>query len=270
MPFFQTHGGVALHYNDWGSGRPVVLIHGWPLTSANWEYQAARLVENGYRVISYDRRGFGRSDQPWTGYDYDTLSDDLHQLIQHLGLRQAVLAGYSMGSGEVVRYLSRQGTDAVSGAMLVSGVVPLLAQSDRNPNGMDRAAFDGLLQALLHDRVKCLSDYAHALFADESLRAWYLNMTYQASDRAIAACAQAWYGTDFYEDLAAVTVPALIVHGAADESAPAAMTGRLASQLIPSAQYVEYADAGHYLLFEHKARVAEDMLNFLNALPSGR
>ncbi|AMB88063.1 arylesterase [Pseudomonas agarici] len=267
MPCFHTQDGVALHYNDWGQGRPVVLIHGWPLTSESWDYQANRLVDQGLRVISYDRRGFGRSDRPWNGYDFQTFSDDLRGLIQHLKLQNAVLVGYSMGSGEVARYLGRFGAEGICGAVLLAGVTPQLAQSANNPLGMERAAFDGLKQALCDDRIGCLDGYAHATFSEVAMQQWYLHMTYQASSRAVIDSAEAWYSTDFHEDLKKFSVPTLIIHGDSDQSAPVAVTGRKAAQLIPHARYVEYKNEGHYLPFECRERVTEDLLAFLKSLP---
>ncbi len=263
MPMFLTSDAVSLHYNDWGHGRPVVLIHGWPMSSASWDYHATRLAESGYRVISYDRRGFGRSDQPWSGYDYDTLSDDLAQLIEHLNLHDVTLVGYSMGSGEVARYLTRHGDRRIAAAVLLAGMTPQLASSPGNPDGMTLAAFDGLMQALRQDRQRFFGDYAQASFSEPGLRDWYLAQTYQSSERAIAACAQAWYATDFRQDLAGIKVPTLILHGARDDSAPAATTGRLAAQMIGHSQYLEYPEAGHYLLIEQKDAVLRDLLAFL-------
>lgn len=263
MPWFSATEGVQLHYSDWGQGRPVVLLHGWPLNSASWDYHAIRLVERGYRVIRYDRRGFGRSEQPWTGYDYDTLAADLQALLQHLNLEDAVLVGFSMASGEVARYLSRYGNAAVSAVAIVSGITPMLAQSPANPQGIPAAGFAGFEQALNENVGPTLYDYAHSQFTAPSLREDYLAMARQASARAVAATARAWYETDFHADLAAIDVPALILHGSADQSAPAELTGRKAHALIASSQYEEYPDVGHYLPYQAKERLNDDLLAFL-------
>lgn len=263
MPWFSTTDGVQLHYSDWGQGRPVVLLHGWPLNSASWDYHAVRLAERGYRVIRYDRRGFGRSEQPWSGYDYDTLTADLQALLQHLDLDDAVLVGFSMAAGEVARYLARHGDAAVSAAVIVSGITPMLAQSQANPDGIPAAGFAGFEQALIANLGPTLYDYARSQFVDPSLREDYLAMARQASPRAITATARAWYETDFHADLAAIDVPTLILHGAADQSAPAELTGRKAHAMVTSSRYVEYPGVGHYLPYEAKDRLTDDLLAFL-------
>ncbi|AUL46478.1 alpha/beta hydrolase [Bordetella trematum] len=265
MRCFTATDGVQLHYTDWGQGRPVVLLHGWPLSLTSWDYHAIRLVEHGYRVIRYDRRGFGRSEQPWNGYDYDTLAADLGALLRHLALDDAVLVGFSMAAGEVVRYLARYGNAAVSAAVLIAGVTPMLAQSPTNPQGIPAADFAGFEQALSDAPGPTLSAYAHSQFSDSSWREDYLAMARQASARAIAATARAWYATDFHADLATISVPILILHGGADQSAPAALTGRKTHALIPASRYVEYPAIGHYLPLEAKERLTEDLLVFLEA-----
>ncbi|MBN9446700.1 MAG: alpha/beta hydrolase [Bosea sp.] len=273
MPFVRTSDDVALHYSDWGSGQPVLLIHGWPLTAEMWEYQASALVDAGYRVISYDRRGFGRSDRPWSRYDYDRLADDLDSLIRHLDLRDIVLVGFSMGGGEVARFLSRHGAARVAGAALIAAVTPCLARHPDNPHGLDRAVFDGLAAALSGDRIGFLAGYAETVFRPGTdpvvaagLKAWYLSMALPASGPATLATARAWYETDFRPDMSAFTVPTLILHGAQDQSVPAAIAGRAAASLIPGARYVEYAEAGHFLPVDEKTRVTADLLAFLNGL----
>ncbi len=157
MATFTTADGTGLYYNDWGQGAPVVLIHGWPLDADMWSTQALALAEKGHRVIAYDRRGFGRSDQPWHGYDYDTLADDLAQLIDHLGLDQVTLAGFSMGGGEVARYLGRHGGAKVARAALIAAVTPYLVKTETNPTGVDQSVFDGMLVALREDRPAFLA-----------------------------------------------------------------------------------------------------------------
>ncbi len=263
MRCFTATDGVQLHYTDWGHGRPVVMLHGWPLNLASWDYHATRLAERGYRVIRYDRRGFGRSEQPWNGYDYDTLAADLNALLQHLNLDDAVLVGFSMAAGEVVRYLARYGNATVSAAVLIAGVTPMLAQSQANPQGIPIASFAGFEQALNDSPGPTLFAYAHSQFSDPSWREDYLAMARQASAKAIAATARAWYATDFHADLKAIDVPTLILHGAADQSAPAEITGRKAHALIATSRYVEYPDIGHYLPQEAKERLSDDLLTFL-------
>lgn len=267
MPLLHTQDGVALYYNDEGQGRPVVLIHGWPLSSESWRDLSDQLVKQGFRVLSYDRRGYGHSDQPGDGYDYQTLSDDLRQLIEQLGLQDAVLVGYSMGTGEVARYLGRFGTERVAGAVLLAGITPQLARSDANPEGLDRAVFDEFIGDLSRDRVGFLENYARACFPDAAMQQWYLGMASRASTRAIIASAEAWYATDFRADLKSIRVPTLIIHGDSDQSAPVETTGRVAAGIVPQVHYIEYPGAGHYFPFEQKQQLMQDLLLFLHALP---
>ena len=211
MAYIETSDKVQLFYNDWGSGRPVVLIHGWPLNSGMWEYQAPVLAQSGYRVIAYDRRGFGKSDQPWTGYDYDTLADDLDALMTKLNLREATLVGFSMGGGEVARYLSRHGTDRVAQAALISSVTPFMLKTADNPDGLEAKVFDEFVDKLREDRPAFLSSFgkkfygaglmhgggvSHKNVSDEILQ-WTLMMAMQGSPKATINCVHAFGETDF-------------------------------------------------------------------------
>lgn len=270
MPFITTDDDVSLHYTDWGRGQPVVLIHGWPLDSRMWEYQACALVDAGYRVIAYDRRGFGRSDHADGGYDYDRLADDLDTLIRRLDLKNCALVGFSMGAGEVARYLSRHGDTRIDRVTLLAGVTPCLVQGPDNPNGTPRGVFDGLAQALSDDRIGFLAGYAQTVFRADAdpticagMKAWYLSMAFQASKRATEATARAWSGADFRADMAAFTRPTLILHGGQDQSAPPQITGRAAAAAIPGARYVEYADAHHFIVVDERRNVLADLLAFL-------
>lgn len=272
MPFLKTNDGVSLFYNDWGAGRPVVLIHGWPLNSDFWEPQSTFLAANGYRVISYDRRGYGRSEQPWTGYDYDVLSDDLAALIEHLELRNVTLIGHSMGGGEVARYLSRHGKGKVAQAVLVSAVTPFLKKTEDNQDGMDQSVFDGLVQALEDDRHGFLMNFRESFFSGSSGNSpvsvgvldWYIFLANQASLRAIIQCARAWSGTDFRPDMSAFTLPTLILHGGADANVPAETTGRIAARTIASARYIEYPNSGHAIGITDSRKVNADIRAFLD------
>ncbi|HEX7913072.1 MAG TPA: alpha/beta hydrolase [Paraburkholderia sp.] len=274
MPFFKTTDDVSLFYHDWGTGRPVVLIHGWPLNADFWEPQSTYLAANGFRIIAYDRRGFGRSDQPWTGYDYDTLADDLDALMMHLDLQDATLVGFSMGGGEVARYLSRHGRERVAQAVLMSAVTPLLKRTADNPAGIDGAVFDGLIQALENDRVGFLADFREDYFNGNSphravsrgVLDWFLMLASQASLRATVACARAWSDTDFRADLPAMTVPTLIMHGGADVNVPPEITARVAAFMIPTARYIEYGGSGHAIGITDRYQVNEDLLAFLQEM----
>ncbi|MBZ7927760.1 alpha/beta hydrolase [Ensifer adhaerens] len=271
MSFMQTRDGTSLYYNDVGNGRPVVLIHGWPLSSDSWEYQLDALVNAGFRVISYDRRGFGRSDQPWYGYDYDTLADDLADLMVHLEVWDAALIGFSMGSGEVARYLGRHGSSRVSQAAIISGVTPFLMRTSDNPSGIERTAIQPLHDSLRQDRFTTLSQFATGLMelegkAEEiaqASRGWFMHQAMAASRKATLDAAEAWFSTDFREDLATIDVPTLILHGDNDKGVPVEISGRAAAKLIRDATYVEFEGQGHALTITHREAVNAELLNFL-------
>ena len=273
MPHVQAQDGTSLFYNDWGAGRPVVLIHGWPLNADMWEYQASVLVSSGFRVIAYDRRGFGRSEQPWSGYDYDTLAADLAALMDKLDLHQAALVGFSMGGGEVVRYLSRHGTARVTQAVLLAGVPPFMLRTADNPDGIDRSVFDGIVDGLNNDRPGFLAGFGKKVFGAGLLTSpvsaefmqWILMMAMQASKQATVDCVRAFSETDFRPDMAAVTVPTLVVHGDGDVTVPIATAGRSAARMLPSARLLEYPGAPHGLFYTERVRFNEDLLSFLQS-----
>jgi len=271
MPKLQTSDGVDIFYNDWGAGRPVILIHGWPLSGAMWEYQTAALVDAGYRVIAYDRRGFGQSSQPWTGYDYDTMAADLKALIDTLDLRDAALVGFSMGGGEVARYLGRYGADRITQAVLVSAVTPFLLQTDDNPAGVPRETFDPILAGLQDDRPRFLAGFSQVFFgktltgskvSKESLDA-SLMIAMQASPRATSQCVKAFGTTDFRQDMPAFTIPTLIIHGVEDKTVPIDASARQAAKLIANAVLKEYEGEAHGLHVTAKDRLNADLIAFL-------
>ncbi|MCI0757012.1 alpha/beta fold hydrolase [Teichococcus vastitatis] len=272
MPFAKAPDGTEIFFKDWGSGRPVVLIHGWPLNADMWEYQAPVLASAGLRVISYDRRGFGRSGQPWSGYNYDTLADDLAAVMDHLDLRDATLVGFSMGGGEVARYLSRHGAAGrVSRAVLVSAVTPFLLRTADNPDGVDRSVFDGMIEGLQKDRPNFLATFGKQFFGaglltfsiSSELLQWASMLALQASPKATMDCVRAFSETDFRADLAGIAVPTLVVHGEGDATVPIGVSGRRAAQMIPGARLVEYAGAPHGLFFTEKDRLNQDLLAFI-------
>lgn len=272
-----TRDGVELFVKDWGQGRPIVLTHAWPLSSDCWEQQAAVIAEAGYRVISYDRRGFGRSAQPSAGYDYDTFADDLAAVIKATGAKDVTLAGFSMGGGEIVRYLSRHGSKGISKIALVATVVPGLAKSKNNPQGVEPAFFDGLKDNLRRDRATFLSGLLKDVFYDVQTSAkstnpvshavldWSMQMAMQASLRALIGSVDAFGKEDFVPDLAAVTVPTLILHGNADKPVPFELTARRAATGIRQAKVVEYYGASHGLLVTERDRVTQDLLGWLSS-----
>lgn len=271
MPRIATRDGTELYLKDWGRGRPVILLHGWPLSADGWDDHARLLAEQGYRAIAYDRRGFGRSDQPWTGYDYDTLADDLADVIAATGAEDVTLAGFSMGGGEVARYMSRHGGKGVRQVALISAVTPYMLQTADNPDGVPQATLDGIRDGILTDRAHFFAGffkdfYGVGLFGkpvSQELLDWSLHTMFFAGIKPILACAEAFGTTDFRPDMAAVTVPTLILHGTADKTVPIDATARQAARMIRQAQLVEYDGGPHGLLATHKEEVAADLLAFL-------
>jgi len=271
MNFITTTDKTKLYVKDWGAGRPVILLHGWPLSSDSWDDQAMAIADAGFRAISYDRRGFGRSSQPWTGYDYDTLADDLAAVIEQTGAQDAVLAGFSMGGGEVARYMSRHGGKSVSKAVLVSSVVPYMLKTNDNPEGTEQGVFDQMAQAMKADRAKFFAGFFKDFFgvgltahpvSDEVLQ-WARSVSMQASLKATLACAKSFASTDFRADLSAFKVPTLIIHGADDKIVPIGASGRAAAQAIQQATLIEYDGAPHGLQATHKDQLSKDMLEFI-------
>ncbi|WP_376098684.1 alpha/beta fold hydrolase [Roseomonas sp. CCTCC AB2023176] len=271
MPFAKAADGTALHYNDWGSGHPVVMIHGWPLSGAMWEYQALFLASNGCRVVAYDRRGFGESGKPWTGYDYDTFADDLAAILDGLDLQGVTLVGFSMGGGEVARYLSRHGAGRIARAVLVGAVTPFLAQTPDHPAGAPASVFEQMIAGLVDDRASFLASFGKKFFGAGLLNFsvsgatldWAQRLALMASPKATVDCVRAFGGTDFRQDMVAFTVPTLIIHGDADDIVPIDISGRAAARLVPGARLVEYPGAPHGLFFTERLRLNADLLNFI-------
>lgn len=271
MNYITTPDKTKLYVKDWGSGRPVILLHGWPLSSDSWDDQAMAIADAGYRAISYDRRGFGRSSQPWSGYDYDTLADDLAAVIEHTGAQDAVVAGFSMGGGEVARYMSRHGGKGVSGAILIASVVPYMLKTSDNPEGTDKSVFDDMTQGMKADRAKFFAGFFKDFFgvgmlsqatSDEVLE-WARSVAMQASLKATLECAKSFATTDFRPDMAAFKVPTLIIHGTDDKTVPIDASGRAAAIGIANATLIEYDGAAHGLQVTHKDQLSKDMLDFI-------
>ena len=271
MPYATTIDDTKLYVKEWGSGRPVVLIHGWPLNADSWDDVALELAGSGFRTIAYDRRGFGRSDQPWNGYDYDTLADDLAAVLDHCGAEGATLVGFSMGGGEVARYLSRHGGAKVAGAVLVSSVVPFMLQRDDNPDGVPQAQFDAMKAGILKDRPAFMQTFGKAFYGSTFMMSdvsqgvldWTFQMAMMGGMRPTLTCLNAFATTDFRPDCSAFTVPTLIMHGTGDKTVPIAAGGRHAARMIPHAQVIEYDGGPHGLLATHKGEVVRDLLAFL-------
>jgi non-heme chloroperoxidase len=267
----ENSDDIRIHYEDVGCGQPVVLIHGFPLSGRSWEKQTFALLEAGYRVITYDRRGFGDSSQPSTGYDYDTFAADLDELMSNLDLRDVVLVGFSMGTGEVTRYLATYGSERVSKAVLIGVLPPFLLKTPDNPEGVAGAVFEDIVEAIKADRLAYLTSFYADFYnldqtrgtriSDEVVRdSW--NMAAAASAIATVSCPPTWT-TDFRPDLPKFNVPTLVVHGDADRILPIDATARPLAALIASSELVEIEGAPHGMLWTHAAEVNEALLEFL-------
>ncbi len=271
MPYLQTADKTALYYYDWGTGAPVVLIHGWPLTSASWESQARVLADNGYRVIAYDRRGFGRSDWAGTGYEYNTLASDLNDLMEALDLRGATLAGFSMGGGEVARYLARYGSARVSKAVLIAAVTPYLLKTPGNPEGLDKNIFDGIIEGLKKDRPDFLKSFAKMFYGytlvhhtvTDAMLEFTQMMALTGSPKATIELVRAWSETDFRDDLTNIDIPTLVIHGTGDSTVPIDASGRRAVKLLKHGELLEYDGAPHGLTATAPDKLNSDLLAFL-------
>ena len=272
MPMIETRDGTELYVKSWGTGRPVVLIHGWPLSGDSWDPVALALAESGYRAIAYDRRGFGRSDQPWQGYDYDTFADDLADVMRAEDAHDNVaLVAFSMGGGEVARYLSRHGGKGVSQVALISSVVPYMLQTDDNPHGVPQARLEEIADGVRKDRAHFFRGFFKDFFgaglisspvSSETLDlAW--NTAMQAGLHPTLAAAQAFGTTDFRPDLAHFTVPTLVIHGTSDKTVPIDATGRAVAQAVPHATLIEYDGEPHAVFATQTDRLVGDLLEFL-------
>ncbi len=266
--------GADLYYEDHGSGRPVVLIHGWPLSGRSWEKQVPALVDDGHRVITYDRRGFGASSQPWDGYDYDTLAADLHALLEHLDLTGVTLVGFSMGGGEVARYVSTYGTGRVAKAVFAAAVPPYLLKTDDNPDGgLDDATIAGFHDGIRGDRVAFVDGFLTAFFSvgdrhdlvSEPYRAHIVSIAAGASPKGTLDCTTAFSRTDFRKDLEAFTIPTMVIHGDADVIVPFEVSGRRTAEAIEGSRLVVVKDAPHGLNVTHAETFNAELLTFLRA-----
>jgi non-heme chloroperoxidase len=271
MSYLTTSDATKIYYNDIGQGEPVVLIHGWPLNSDMWEYQRQALVDRGFRVISYDRRGFGKSSQPIGPYDYDTFAADLKALMEELDLNNARLVGFSMGGGEIARYLARYGAKRVAKAALISSVVPYVLKTADNPEGADESALKEMITQLKEDRPKFLAGFTKQFFGvgmishpvSPEMMNWASYLAFQASPKATIDCVNAFGKTDFRPDLKAFTIPTLVIHGTADKNVPIGATGDAAAKGIANAKYLRYEGAPHGLFITHKNQLIEDLVSFL-------
>lgn len=273
MKFFTAKDQAQLFFRDIGDGAPVILIHGWPLNADMFEYQTLELLRAGYRVITYDRRGFGRSEQTGENYDYNTFADDLNSLIEHLQLEKVSLVGFSMGGGEIARYLSRFGSQKVASAVLIGAVPPYLLKDASNPDGVEASVFEGMVQGLEKDRPAFLANFTKMFFGinivnhpvSQETQNWCFNMAMQASLKASIDCVTAFGYTDFREDMRAFDIPTLIIHGTSDKTVPEAVAGAKAAQMISGSKYLPYDGAPHGLFITHKDQLWMDLRDFLEA-----
>jgi non-heme chloroperoxidase len=269
----ENGAAIEIHYEDHGSGDPVVLIHGYPLNGNSWERQERELLAHGHRVVSYDRRGFGRSSQPTVGYDYDTFAADLNALLEHLDLSDVVLVGFSMGSGEVTRYLGSYGSARVRKAVLLGAIPPYLRKTEDNPEGVDGEVFDQIKAAIATDRYAWFKDFFDNFYNTDKLmperiseQAWQasFNVAAAASPFASYACVDTWL-TDFRGDLAKIDVPVLVVHGTADRILPFEATAARLPDLIDDVKLVAVEGGPHNIAWTHPDDVNEALLEFIGA-----
>jgi non-heme chloroperoxidase len=276
MPFIhvgkENSGDIELYYEDHGKGRPVVLIHGWPLSGSAWEKQTTALLEAGHRVITYDRRGFGQSSKPATSdYNYDVFSEDLHKIITKLDLKDVTLVGFSMGGGEVARYIGKHGTDRVSKAVFIAAIPPFLLKTNDNPAGVDSSVFEGIEKAIVADRPAFLSSFLANFYNVDTLGgkrisdqvfqlSW--NIAVGASPKGTLDCVSAWL-TDFRADLKHITIPTLVIHGDSDRILPLAATGKRTAELVKGSKLVVIEGGPHGLTWTHADEVNAALLDFV-------
>ncbi len=270
----ENSGNIDLYYEDHGSGKPVVLIHGYPLNGAFWEKQTAALLNSGYRVITYDRRGFGLSSKPTSGYNYDTFAADLRKIVTQLGLldfSEFALVGFSMGGGEVARYIGNYGSQGVSKAVFISSVPPYLIKAPDNPEGVDSSAFEGIKQAVRADRYAFFTEFFKNFYNTDKLMGTRMsegavqaswNVAAKASATASFECVDTWH-EDFRRNLARVNVPTLVIHGDADRIVPISASGQRTAKMVPGARLVIVKDGPHAIIWTHADEVNKELLSFL-------
>ena len=263
---------IELYYEDHGTGTPVVLVHGWPLSGASWEKQVTDLVGAGHRVITYDRRGFGQSSKPTTGYDYDTFTEDLHKLVTTLDLRDFGLVGFSMGGGEVARYLGKHGSERVNKAVFISAVPPFLLKTADNPEGVDSSAFEGIKVGVAADRPAFLSQFLANFFNVDEFRGNLIsdqavqlnwNIAAGASAKGTLDCVTAFSSTDFRNDLKRIDVPTLVIHGTADRIVPFAVSAKRMPDFVEGARLIPIEGAPHGLNWTHASKINPELAHFL-------
>jgi pimeloyl-ACP methyl ester carboxylesterase len=276
MAFIKTHStnsidSINIFYQEYGKGIPVIFIHGWPLNHEMWEYQLLELSKHNMRCIAYDRRGFGKSDRPWKDYDYDTLADDLNELINQLNLTDVVLVGFSMGGGEVARYIGKFGSDKISKVVLISSVTPFRLKTADNPDGAEKQTFADTIHKIETDRPAFLAEFAKKFFGvdatnqsvSKEILDWNQTLCLMSSAKATIDCVHSFSETDFRNDLKKINIPALIIHGDADKIVPIDASGNKTAELIPHAKYIVYKNAPHGLFITEKEKLNADLIDFI-------
>lgn len=275
MPFIKSAQNnsdpVNIYYEDLGKGKTIVFIHGWPLNGAMWEYQVTQLPQHGYRCITYDRRGFGKSDMPFKGYDYNTMAGDLKSLIDELDLTDITLVGFSMGGGEIAKYFSHYGGAKVSKVVLISAVVPYMLKTDDNPDGVPQEEFDKMAEGMQNDRPAFMETFNKDFFGvslvnhpvSEAFLADSLTQVMMASPIATLECAKSFSSTDFRADVTKINVPTLIIHGDKDKTVPIQPTGEQSAMLIQGSEFIVYEGAPHGLWYTEREKLNQDLINFI-------
>lgn len=275
MPFIKSAQNNAepinIYYEDLGKGKPVVFIHGWPYSGAMWEYQITQLPQQGLRCITYDRRGFGNSDRPFDGYDYNTLAGDLKSLLDELNLQDVTLVGFSMGGGEIAKYFSIYGGARITKVVLISAVVPYMLQTSDNPEGVPQEEFDKMAEGMIKDRPGFMETFNKDFFgvsllshpASDAFLASSLTKVMEASPIATLQCAKSFSSTDFRQDVLKINVPTLIIHGDSDKTVPINTTGEQSAKMIKGAQFIVYEGAPHGLFYTEKDRLNQDLIDFI-------
>ena len=277
MSFIKTTSATAgnsanIFYQEYGIGKPVLFIHGWPLNHEMWEYQLAELPKHNLRCIAYDRRGFGKSDRTWESYDYDTLADDLNELITQLNLAKVTLVGFSMGGGEIARYIGKYGTDKIEKVVLISSVTPYMLKTNDNIEGVKKEMFDEMVDKITADRPEFLKEFGKQFYGVNMLNKpismamleWNQTQCLMSSLNATVDCLRSFSETDFRNDLKAIDIPVLIIHGDADKTVPINVSGDKTAALLPNAKYIVYTNAPHGLFITEKEKLNADLLSFIS------